>query len=176
LGSEFKPNWFLPVHLGGYGIDPKYSRGPFEVTLAQRKVAALFMQTDLSLFAGSGKVIRSAKLRGLFGKNVQVPKSWMVDDYFVCDHPLFGEFCREDSPYQDDDVKDSWTAYLAYVERYSSLCSESPALVQFNRWVQKSMDNTWNIKPVQYQTILDWFQVRTLRPKGFPCPRLEPLY
>jgi len=155
----------MPVHLGGYGIDPKFSRGPFEVTLAQRKVAAIFLQTELSLFASTGKHIRCSSLKNLFGTSVQVPRDWMVTDFIINDHPFVREFCRDDSPYEETD-HDPWTAYLAYVERYSSLNSEEPALIRFSKEVQKALKNTWNIHPLQFQTILDWFEVRMVSPKG----------
>jgi len=174
LGSEFKPNWFLPVHLGGLGISMKFSRGPLEVTLAQRKVAALFMQTDLGLFARTGKRIRCEKLKKMFGTPVDVPKSWMVDDFYVNDHPLCAEHCRLDSPYEES-THDPWLAYLAYVERYSSMTSEETPLVSITNQVREQLKSSWSVNPVQYQTILDWFEIRTLSPKRLPCPRLGPL-
>jgi len=42
FGSSFRPNWYLPVHLGGYGLNR--ALGPSEIvfTRSQRKVAACF--------------------------------------------------------------------------------------------------------------------------------------
>jgi len=38
--TGFTPNWFVPAHLGGYGLDIRYLRGPLIVTPEQRRVAA----------------------------------------------------------------------------------------------------------------------------------------
>jgi hypothetical protein len=51
FSPRFKPNWFLPVHLGGFGVNPKLSSG-FRVTRHQRLVAARFVADPrLALFA-----------------------------------------------------------------------------------------------------------------------------
>jgi hypothetical protein len=46
----FRPNWFIPVELGGFGIDPKWVDGEFRITRAQRKAAAMFfLHPEISL-------------------------------------------------------------------------------------------------------------------------------
>jgi len=49
----FRPNWFLPVHLGGYGIDPKWSeKGEIRLTLVQRRMAGMMLANpNLALYA-----------------------------------------------------------------------------------------------------------------------------
>lgn len=42
----FTPNWFLPVHLGGYGLDIKYADDSFKITTEQAKVAADFVMNE----------------------------------------------------------------------------------------------------------------------------------
>lgn len=47
--GPFQPNWFMPLHLGGFGIDPKHSPKKLEVTKNQRLIAARFIHEKLSL-------------------------------------------------------------------------------------------------------------------------------
>jgi hypothetical protein len=50
-GYEVRPNWFLPIHLGGYGVDRKYAPKDNKITVTQRKLARYFMKDiDLQLF------------------------------------------------------------------------------------------------------------------------------
>lgn len=54
----FKPNWFLPVHLGGYGLDIKHrTSGAVTVTRAQRLVAAHLIKDPQNLFLGTTEKI-----------------------------------------------------------------------------------------------------------------------
>lgn len=45
--GPFVPNWFLPAHLGGFGLDPGLT-SHLRITRAQRKVAGTFLR-DVSL-------------------------------------------------------------------------------------------------------------------------------
>jgi len=41
--GRYIPNWFLPVHLGGFGVNPKYSqKEKIKITKDQRVTAAIF--------------------------------------------------------------------------------------------------------------------------------------
>jgi len=48
----FQPNWYLPVHLGGYGVDIAYAPDNWTISRAQRKIAARFVcpNSKLALF------------------------------------------------------------------------------------------------------------------------------
>ena len=49
--DRFKPNWYLPVHLGGYGLELKYSPSSWNVSRQQRMVARMFLKSEkLMLF------------------------------------------------------------------------------------------------------------------------------
>jgi len=52
----FSPNWYLPVHLGGYGLEPS---GPFKVTRPQRLMAARFIEpgSRLALYRRCGPAL-----------------------------------------------------------------------------------------------------------------------
>jgi hypothetical protein len=51
FGPNFYPNWFLPVHLGGFGVDPKWSSPTMKVSYHQRRIATQFvLDPRLSLF------------------------------------------------------------------------------------------------------------------------------
>jgi hypothetical protein len=44
--QAFTPNWFLPVHLGGYGLDIEYANDSFRITRSQASVAADFVMNE----------------------------------------------------------------------------------------------------------------------------------
>lgn len=50
----WSPNWFLPVHLGGYGVDPAWAPDDLRVTREQRVMALVFYDQKLTLFRRDG--------------------------------------------------------------------------------------------------------------------------
>jgi len=55
VDKPFIPNWFLPIHLGGFGVDPSLSPGPVVLTADQRRVATYFIiNPKESLYLSSG--------------------------------------------------------------------------------------------------------------------------
>jgi hypothetical protein len=68
----FVPNWFLPLHLGGAGINPKFARGRVKYTRSQRLVAAhFFTNPDVSIQETTAKHAKGfpSKLRFRLGKS-----------------------------------------------------------------------------------------------------------
>jgi len=45
---KFVPNWYIPVALGGFGVDPAFAPANFKYTLPQRKIAANFFSSPQS--------------------------------------------------------------------------------------------------------------------------------
>jgi len=55
FSGHFVPNWFLPTHLGGYGVDPALASCNSRITKIQRIVAAHFVNDpSLCLFRRPG--------------------------------------------------------------------------------------------------------------------------
>jgi len=63
--TGFVPNFFVPCHYGGYGVEPKWSdKDKIKVSIEQRQVASLFHQDVLSSFAfadGLGELDRESR-------------------------------------------------------------------------------------------------------------------
>jgi len=45
---KFVPNWYIPVHLGGFGVSPALAPANLKYTLSQRKIAANFFNSPQS--------------------------------------------------------------------------------------------------------------------------------
>jgi hypothetical protein len=59
--GRFTPNWFLPVHLGGLGINPKYG-STLRITKEQRQVARYFVaEPATALFRTSRIPLKTCK-------------------------------------------------------------------------------------------------------------------
>jgi hypothetical protein len=75
----FQPNWFLPVTLGGYGVDPAFAPDELKLTREQRLVAKRFMlNPKLQLFqtVGDATVVECA-----FKRQIKVSTSMRVLDH-----------------------------------------------------------------------------------------------
>lgn len=95
--GNFQPNWFLPVHLGGYGLDIKYSQEDLQITRDQRKMAARFVADPLtSLF----------RVRGL-----NVPSKF-VPGALLNPRVVYGSYVPESN--ESFDADESWLNKLAY--------------------------------------------------------------
>jgi hypothetical protein len=58
----FRPNWYIPVHLGGYGVHPRDAPETLRISIPQRSIAARFVADPaLQLFRGRGGSLREAK-------------------------------------------------------------------------------------------------------------------
>jgi hypothetical protein len=86
-GSWFRPNWFIPVHLGGYGVDITHAPETLEITRSQRSMAARFVADPrLALYRKTGgqalAKVKAVQLKPVF---VNVPtvlqKHEMVDEW-----------------------------------------------------------------------------------------------
>jgi hypothetical protein len=65
--NNFTPNWYLPVALGGYGINPEYAPSGWRITREQRKMAKYFFDNPqlshfrLTTTTAEGDQIRKMK-------------------------------------------------------------------------------------------------------------------
>lgn len=68
---NFQPNWFLPVHLGGYGLSPALSARKIDVTHEQLKMAQSFLDNpELALYRTQPALKVSSPLTGLKSRYV----------------------------------------------------------------------------------------------------------
>lgn len=108
--SWFRPNWYLPVHLGGYGVDINLAPKEWRITRGQREVAALFVaDPSLALYRMRGGMSLFTKQ---FVQSTLKPR--MIPGSYV---PQAYEALITDS-------KDEWLARIAYATRAAWMDSE----------------------------------------------------
>jgi hypothetical protein len=91
--SGYRPNWFIPVHLGGYGLDQSLvSNGNFNgISREQRRVAQWFYENPReALYRQLGaptptvsRVFEDRKAKWFFGPDDEDRQEWLEDDWFV---------------------------------------------------------------------------------------------
>jgi len=102
-GDRFFPNWFLPIHLGGFGISLKWSPGDgLSLTKRQSKVARIFAESPSTLYylKGLPKIDRKFAPRAL-----------------VTFSPVFGDSVQQS--FEDFDLTDPWLERFALLSRIS---------------------------------------------------------
>jgi hypothetical protein len=73
-GCYFTPNWYLPVHLGGYGLDINIAPVDWKVTRAQREIAARFVaDPTLALYRMKGGNLLTKNYFGALLNPVMIP-------------------------------------------------------------------------------------------------------
>lgn len=100
FGKTFQPNWFLPLHLGGLGVDPKFGE-KIEYTRQQRIVAAQFIH-DPTL-----NLVRETKC------SPKVINGIIPPDLSLRLVPIFSVKTDEES----DNSYQAWVGRLNYCER-----------------------------------------------------------
>jgi len=94
FGNCYRPNWYLPVHLGGLGVNPKFAPSSWRVTKDQRLMAARFVHDPrLALFRIRGSRMADFKVSEMAGAMVKyrlVPGQKEDSDTFV-DDPWMGK-------------------------------------------------------------------------------------
>lgn len=103
FGPLYRPNWFLPVHLGGFGIDPKYGPSTLRITRSQRELAARFVDDPkIALYRAKSLDIPTAKLAGAMARWTMVPRPT---------RPMYVDWIPENS---SETITEEWLARLAY--------------------------------------------------------------
>jgi len=105
-GCWFQPNWYLPVHLGGYGVDIDLAPENFEITRAQRVMASRFVaDPELMLY----RMNSSVKLRATGMQSALLKPRMIAGDYVPQEHEIsFSE------------SEDSWMGRISYAARASA--------------------------------------------------------
>jgi hypothetical protein len=86
--SWFVPNWYLPVHLGGYGVDLRFAPKDWQVTRAQRSIAARFVSDpQMALYRREGSM-QIVKLSAALMKYVMIPGDYVPQEFELIDEWL----------------------------------------------------------------------------------------
>jgi len=123
---QFQPNWYLPIHLGGFGLNPLVSDKPVEVTKNQRLMASFFLHNPKLQWAvvNNQKYTGQKALDTLFDKMTLTPLMMKESEFlfYGLDKPV-KERDPENVPEQYMEMVecevDEWGILLAYVARIS---------------------------------------------------------
>lgn len=144
----FQPNWYLPVHLGGYGIHPRFSPESLSITRTQRRVAAL--------------AVHDVKFQLFRKRGINLPlKGW---DGFLGSWELAPSIIGHD--HAGRDLKDDpWLARIAYAFQaaHGRLVHTSDRTVMY-----RLLKHQW-AKPMSVNGIVRWWDAEV---SAFPVPRL----
>jgi len=151
FGKGFQPNWYLPVHLGGFGLDPRFGPAEFVITREQRKFAARFINDPkMALYRMPGFSIPVAKYAGAVAKWRMVPGPYVQ---------LEGETSALD---------DEWLARIAYAFRASdrSIRTENAAF-------PAKFKPEYRLKPMSEYGIRLYWSAQLFASKLPICPPLN---
>jgi len=145
----FTPNWYLPVHLLGYGMDPKYKPSGYKITKVQRLVAALSVsQPNLALYRTKALSIPSRDLTGAL-------PNWRM---IVLPGPL--------EQHESESISDDWLAKLAYASRIS----QTDKIGWTEIVVPKIKAKKGRLQPMSLETIERYRHVRFVSSNLPSCP------
>jgi len=148
--ERFQANWFLPVHLGGYGVDIKWAPATFRITRAQRRLAAAFVANPgLQLYRKDG---------GLSSKEVKAILSVVPPNRMVELGPRVIE--------EGEALDDPWTGRVTSGVRW--ICG--PSDNESARVAYQRLGLDFRLKPMGITGFERWWRVESVGPRLPPCP------
>lgn len=153
--SDFRPNWYLPYHLGGFGVDIKYSPEDWKVTRQQRKVARLFLNDPKELLFRHKSILRDKLTKKISGG--------------LCNF----RFEQPYRPLNQHETKDSdpWLQRLCLIKRVAS-GGELPSEKGFH-YVEKQLQG---LRPIKFAKFLAVWTLDLVGTMGPLVGALNPLY
>jgi len=147
-GRFFRPNWYLPVHLGGYGVDIKYSPSAWSVTKTQREVAARFVaDPSLSLYRTIGRRDNP------FRKFLAATLKFRLDNN---PRPL--------RDYETESGSDPWLERLAYANRATGRQDHDISVLA------RRLGRQFRLKPMSFEGLARYWSARLVAVPGPVCP------
>lgn len=159
FGGRFVPNWYVPVCLGGFGLDPDRcgpGRENVVVTRSQRLVAAMFIHNPkLALYRKLGfklplKLIEHA-----------IPNTRL--EVFEKCSPMAGEV-------RGDEIDDSWVARLAYAYQATQEAVNLDETLMLYR-----MKPEYRLKPMAVENIWKYRNSYAVAYQTPPCLPVPPI-
>jgi hypothetical protein len=151
--GAFVPNWYLPVHLGGFGLDRRFAPKTLRFSRAQREVAAQFVSTpSMALYRLPGMNLPLASVAGSLANWRMVP----------------GPYVQESS--ESDALDDPWLARLALAYRAykgSKEVSDRTFLFRFRP--------QFRLRPMSTEGLERYWFARLFATRLPPCPPLRVL-
>jgi len=149
---SYYPNIYLPVHLGGYGVDLRYSPITWRVTREQRRTALLFTKNPfLALYRSKGLKLPLAALGAS-----------------LLNYKWTQPMCPLNSNQTED--SDPWLARLALAFRASDRTGIKP------QYVMNHLKASWqNSRACSFDFLSSMWSVSLVATEGPMCPPLSGL-
>jgi hypothetical protein len=153
--GRFQPNWYLPVHLGGYGVPSEFAPTTWKVTRQQRIMAAAFVSdSKMQLYRRKGFSLETAQFAGALANFELVPTSGLGENPY--ENRLVG-------------VTDEWLQRCAYISRALDLTQEKTSDKIFLLKCMKS----YRFKPMSRDGLIRWWNAALIA-YGVPsCPPMN---
>jgi len=159
FGSRFVPNWYVPVCLGGFGLNPDEvgpGRENVVVTRNQRLIAAMFVHNPkLALYKKTGFVLPLKKIQHAI-PNIRLE--------------IFDKCSPQPGEVRGDDVSDDWVARLAYAYQVTQEAANVDQELLLYRYKPE-----FRLKPMNVDTI---WKYQNAYPVAFgtpSCPPVDPI-
>jgi len=139
----FEPNWYLPVHLGGYGLDVSMMPENHRFSRDQRRVA--------SMFVADPKLV-------LFRKNMISHKDKLkFSPDFFSTKIVYGDYVpKMYEQFEEESILDGWVARLNLANLFIS--GKDPSTSD-DFFMSKICKNS-RLKPMKTENMKDYFQCR----------------
>lgn len=153
-GVPVSPNWYLPVHLGGYGLDPRFGPADVRVSTLQRVLAARFSQPE-----SAGKIALYRMTRGV--KSLLACK--LAQDLGVV-RLKFGDYVPLQSEELVRDSSSGWFGRFTYYAR-----AREQAVPMGDRKLAAIISNgDWRIEPMSDDTIIALWKAQLFTNASLP--------
>jgi len=149
FGPVYRPNWYLPVHLGGFGLDPVYApEKAAKFTRSQRDIAARFVHDPrLALYRKKGVSLSAIKMAGAMANWRMIPGPYV---------PREGE---------STDISDAWMSRFCYASR----ANHGAQLVE-DKVVMAYFKPQNRLKPMSISRIYDYWNAQVFATQIPVCP------
>jgi len=150
LGVRYRPNWYLPVNLGGFGLDPRFGPERIHVTRSQRLLAARFVHDPSLALYRSGMTLPAMKVAGALA-------NWRV---------VTGDYVRGPDEMSGADLRDSWLERIAYAGRAMEGAKEVSDAVLMKHIFKRD----YRLKPMSIEGIERYRGAQLFASKLPTCP------
>jgi len=149
--GRYSPNWYVPAHLGGMGIDRQYAPLDFKITKSQRELAARFVSDPrMALYRMKGIDIPTAKFAGALAHWRMVP----------------GAYVQTDS--ESLALSDKWMERIAYAARAHHGSKEVSDKVFISKFKPQ-----YRLKPMSSQGLELYWEAQVFASKLPSCPPIS---
>lgn len=154
-GSPIFPNWYLPLHLGGLGIDRKFAPVHFKITRQQRKLARLFISNI------------DTRLYRQFNNGQQRNTIFNISTFIGCNHKTQISDIYRPLNINETEEANPWVGRLSLISDQMDLRTVRDVTYQ------GSFLDMYRIKPFSLDKIERLWEIKKFSTKGPQLPDLR---